>query len=108
VEQTQIAIQQATGILPTCLRPPYGATDPTTFQMAEELGLDITLWTIDTQDWRRPGTEAIVEHILDSVVPGAIILMHDGGGERSQTIAALEQVLPQLAAQGYVFERLCR
>jgi peptidoglycan/xylan/chitin deacetylase (PgdA/CDA1 family) len=108
VEQTQIAIQQATGILPTCLRPPYGATDPTTFQMAEELGLDIALWTIDTQDWRRPGTEAIVEHILDSVVPGAIILMHDGGGERSQTIAALEQVLPQLAAQGYVFERLCR
>jgi peptidoglycan/xylan/chitin deacetylase (PgdA/CDA1 family) len=108
VEQTQIAVQQATGILPTCLRPPYGATDGTTIQQAEELGLDIVLWTIDTQDWTRPGTEALVEYILDNVYPGAILLMHDGGGERSQTIAALDQVLPQLAAQGYVFERLCR
>ena len=108
VEQTQIAVQQATGILPTCLRPPYGATDGTTIQQADELGLDIVLWTIDTQDWTRPGTEALVEYILDNAYPGAILLMHDGGGERSQTIAALEQVLPQLAAQGYVFERLCR
>lgn len=108
VEETQVAIQKATDILPTCLRPPYGATDERTIQEAGELGLDIVLWTIDTQDWTRPGTEALVEYILDNVYPGAILLMHDGGGDRSQTIAALEQVLPQLSAQGYVFERLCR
>lgn len=107
VEKTQVAIQQATGILPTCLRPPYGATDDTTFQMAAELGLDIVLWTVDTQDWRMPGVDAIVNHILTNAAPGAIILMHDGGGDRTQTIEALQIALPQLRQQGYVFEALC-
>ena len=107
VERTQTAILRATGRLPTCLRPPYGATDGTTFQMADELGLDVVLWTVDTQDWRLPGVEAIVNHILSHAAPGAVILMHDGGGDRSQTIEALRIVLPQLRAQGYVFEALC-
>ncbi len=108
VERTQVIVEQATGILPTCLRPPYGATDPNTLANIDALGLDVVMWTVDTQDWTRPGTEALVNYILDNVYPGAILLMHDGGGERSQTIAALERVLPQLSAQGYVFERLCR
>jgi peptidoglycan/xylan/chitin deacetylase (PgdA/CDA1 family) len=60
-----------------------------------------------TDAWRCSTPMDGVAQILDSVVPCAIILMHDGGGERSQTITALEQVLPQPAAQGYVFERLC-
>ncbi len=107
VEQTQRAILQATGVLPTCLRPPYGATDATTYQMAGELGLDVSLWTVDTQDWMRPGVDAIVNHILGNASPGAIILMHDGGGDRAQTIEALRVVLPQLRARGYVFEALC-
>lgn len=107
VERTQTAILGATGRLPTCLRPPYGATDGTTFQMADELGLDVVLWTVDTQDWRLPGVEAIVSHILSHAAPGAVILMHDGGGDRSQTIEALRIVLPQLRTQGYVFEALC-
>lgn len=107
VERTQVAIQAATGVLPTCLRPPYGATDETTYQMAGELGLDVVLWTVDTQDWRMPGVDAIVNHILQNASPGAIFLMHDGGGDRSQTIEALEIVLPQLRQQGYTFEALC-
>ncbi len=107
VEQTQFAIQQATGALPTCLRPPYGAMDGVTIQLAGELGLDIALWTIDTQDWRRPGVDAIVQEIMGNARPGAIILMHDGGGDRSQTVEALRLVLPQLRQQGYVFEALC-
>lgn len=107
VERTQVAIQGATSVLPTCLRPPYGATDETTYQMAAELGLDVVLWTVDTQDWRMPGVDAIVNHILQNASPGAIFLMHDGGGDRSQTIEALEIVLPQLRQQGYTFEALC-
>lgn len=106
-EQTQAAIQRATGQMPTCLRPPYGATDDTTRQMAAELGLDVVLWTVDTQDWMRPGVEAIVNEILTNARPGAIILMHDGGGERDQTLEALRIALPQLRAQGYVFQALC-
>ena len=59
-------------------------------------------WNIDTEDWRRPGTQAIVNQLLRAK-PGYIILMHDGGGTRSQTVEALQQALPVLAEQGYRF-----
>ncbi|WP_241155993.1 MULTISPECIES: polysaccharide deacetylase family protein [unclassified Adlercreutzia] len=59
-------------------------------------------WNIDTRDWQKPGAASIAQRIL-SVQPGYIVLMHDGGGDRSQTVAALRDALPQLAAQGYRF-----
>ena len=59
-------------------------------------------WNVDTEDWRRPGADAIAQAIL-SVKPGQVVLMHDGGGDRSQTVEALRQALPQLKAQGYKF-----
>lgn len=59
-------------------------------------------WNIDTHDWKRPGAAAIESQIL-SVKPGYIVLMHDGGGDRSQTVEALRSALPKLAAQGYRF-----
>jgi peptidoglycan/xylan/chitin deacetylase (PgdA/CDA1 family) len=107
VESTQNAIFAAADTWATCLRPPYGATDGFTFQLAGELGLDVVLWTLDTQDWTRPGTQVIVDYILANAQPGAIVLMHDGGGNRVQTLAALEAALPQLRRQGYVFASLC-
>ncbi len=57
-------------------------------------------WDLDTEDWSRPGADAIAKVIL-SVKPGQVILMHDGGGDRSQTVEALRTALPQLIAQGY-------
>lgn len=59
-------------------------------------------WNIDSQDWRKPGVGAIVDQIK-SAWPGAIILMHDGGGDRSQTVEALKEALPYLNSQGYRF-----
>lgn len=59
-------------------------------------------WNVDTEDWRRPGADAIAERLL-SVKPGDVVLMHDGGGDRSQTIEALKIALPQLRAEGYKF-----
>ena len=59
-------------------------------------------WDIDTEDWQRPGADAIASQI-ESAWPGAIILMHDGGGDREQTVAALKQALPKLKEQGYSF-----
>ncbi|MGQ9889717.1 MAG: polysaccharide deacetylase family protein [Aggregatilineales bacterium] len=85
------------------VQPPYGAADDYTRQHAAELGYTVVLWTVDPQDWRRPGAEQIAAHILAYAEPGAVILMHDGGGDRSQTVAALQIALPQLRAQGYVF-----
>ena len=59
-------------------------------------------WNVDTEDWRRPGAEAIAQRLL-SVKPGDVVLMHDGGGDRSQTIEALKIALPQLVEEGYKF-----
>ena len=57
-------------------------------------------WDVDTEDWRRPGADAIYERIM-SVQPGQVILMHDGGGDRSQTVEAVSRAVPELVAQGY-------
>ena len=61
------------------------------------------LWDVDPRDWARPGTSAIVHHILNHAQRRNIVLMHDGGGNRSQTVAALDKVLPILKARGYSF-----
>lgn len=86
-----------------CLRPPYGAVDARTAPLAAELGKALVLWDVDPQDWRQPGAEQIASYVLSHASPGAIILMHDGGGGRSQTVAALETVLAELSPRGYEF-----
>jgi peptidoglycan/xylan/chitin deacetylase (PgdA/CDA1 family) len=112
VERTRQAILDAAGDLMTLdhnvryVRPPYGATDDNTRQYAADLGMAIVLWNVDTQDWRRPGAKAISNHLLSHAKPGTIILMHDGGGDRSQTIEGLRTALPQLQEQGYVFHNI--
>ena len=102
------ATQKALGDVSTnCLRPPYGATDASTAAYAKALGFRLVLWNVDPRDWARPGANVIAQRILSRVYPGAIVLMHDGGGDRSQTVAALEIVLHKLSAQGYHFEAYC-
>ncbi len=59
-------------------------------------------WDVDTEDWSRPGSDAILDAIL-SVKPGQVILMHDGGGDRTQTVEALKQAMPKLVEKGYKF-----
>ncbi|MXY36106.1 MAG: polysaccharide deacetylase family protein, partial [Dehalococcoidia bacterium] len=111
VRDTDRAIHEAAGEQAdpiACLRPPYGAYDAQTGTLAAELGKTLTLWTVDPQDWRRPGADQIAEHLLAHARPGAILLMHDGGGERSQTVAALDRVLGELSARGFTFALLCQ
>ena len=91
-----------------CLRPPYAAMNEHTRDLAAELGKSIVLWSVDTQDWRRPGADQIAAHVLANARPGAIVLMHDGGGERSQTVEALPTVIEGLTGRGYEFDVLCR
>lgn len=86
-----------------CVRPPYGATDPRVAHVIGARGQRTVLWDVDPQDWARPGTDRIVRRVLASVHDGAVVLMHDGGGDRSQTVAALEQVLTRLEERGYGF-----
>jgi peptidoglycan/xylan/chitin deacetylase (PgdA/CDA1 family) len=64
------------------------------------------LWNIDPQDWRNPGAEVIANYIIENVYPGVIVLSHDGGGDRSQTIEAYRIALPALQEKGYVFHTI--
>ncbi len=112
VERTDEAIAAVLGDTATreinlrYLRPPYGATDRNTKQFAAGQGYTIMMWDVDPQDWRRPDAKAITRHVLKHARPGAVILLHDGGGNRRQTLAALRTLLPELKAQGYVFRTL--
>jgi peptidoglycan/xylan/chitin deacetylase (PgdA/CDA1 family) len=90
-----------------CLRPPYGATDAYTRAYAAELGYSLVLWDIDTRDWSQPGVDAIVSTVLTKAFPGAVVLFHDGGGDRAQTVEALDRILQALSERGYRFEPVC-
>jgi peptidoglycan/xylan/chitin deacetylase (PgdA/CDA1 family) len=87
----------------TCFRPPYGASNPKVRADIKAAGMVQVLWDVDPRDWARPGTTAIVHNILTHAHNHNIILMHDGGGNRAETVAALDKVLPLLKAQGYSF-----
>ena len=100
VDVTRSAIRQVTGRATTCLRPPYGATNSSTRALARRDGFKVVLWDVDPQDWARPGVDAIVTNVLAHTRPGSVVLMHDGGGERSQTLAALRRILPALRSRG--------
>jgi peptidoglycan/xylan/chitin deacetylase (PgdA/CDA1 family) len=72
-----------------------------------QLGLRQVLWSVDTRDWSRPGITQIVKTATGPQVrAGTIVLMHDGGGNRSQTVAALPQIITTLQHQGYVIRRI--
>jgi peptidoglycan/xylan/chitin deacetylase (PgdA/CDA1 family) len=97
----QIArIELLGGPRPQLFRPPYGSYSPTTIRELRALHLLMVLWSIDTSDYRQPGVAAIVKRVLAGARPGAIILMHDGGGNRSETIAALPPIIRALRARG--------
>ncbi len=103
ITPTDEAIRAQTGLTPACLRPPYGGMNPTVTKRAKALGKDLVVWDTDSRDWTRPGTAAIVKRVLAGVKNGSVILMHDGGGNRSQTVAALPAILHTLKARGYGF-----
>ncbi|MEV0797712.1 polysaccharide deacetylase family protein [Kribbella sp. NPDC050281] len=87
----------------TCYRPPFGASNPKVRADIKAAGMIQVLWDVDPRDWARPGTNTIVHNILNHAHRRNIILLHDGGGDRSQTAAALDKVLPILKSQGYTF-----
>jgi peptidoglycan/xylan/chitin deacetylase (PgdA/CDA1 family) len=103
---TDQVIQAQTGSKPGCLRPPYGGVSAAVRQQAKALGKDLVVWTVDSRDWTKPGAAVIVQHVLKNVHSGSVILMHDGGGNRTQTVAALPAILQALKAQGYGFRTL--
>lgn len=86
---------------PTLFRPPYGAYNQLTQAILRRRKMLSVLWSIDSEDYTKPGVEAIVRNVVDNAQPGRIVLMHDGGGDRSETIAALAPIVAKLRKQGY-------
>ncbi|PZF82896.1 polysaccharide deacetylase family protein [Jiangella anatolica] len=82
-------------------RQPGTYVQPQIEGVIDDLGLEPLDWTVDPRDWSRPGTVPIVQSVLSRLEPGSVILLHDGGGDRSQTVAALDQILTGLDAAGY-------
>jgi len=95
------AIRALTGYTPCVFRPPYGAYDASVLRTARSLGLATVLWNVDPSDWAQPGTRAIERRVLAQVRPGSIIISHDGGGRRAETLAAYPSIIAALRARGY-------
>jgi peptidoglycan/xylan/chitin deacetylase (PgdA/CDA1 family) len=85
----------------TLFRPPYGSYNATTVRELHQLHLLMVLWSADTEDYLQPGVPVIVQRALEGAKPGAILLMHDGGGTRTQTVAALPLIITKLRKLGY-------
>ena len=94
-------IRSLTGYTPCVFRPPYGAYDESIISTARSLGLATVLWNVDPSDYTLPGSAAIEQRVLEQVQPGSIIISHDGGGPRGETLAAYPHIIKALRARGY-------
>ncbi len=86
---------------PRLFRPPYGVWNSTTLSLLRKYRMLMVLWSVDTNDYTMPGVDSIVHTAVSGAKPGAIILMHDGGGNRQETVDALPTIIKDLRAQGY-------
>jgi peptidoglycan/xylan/chitin deacetylase (PgdA/CDA1 family) len=102
--RTQAAVRTAAGVTPRLFRAPGGAWSSSVEAEARRQGMSPLKWQVDPRDWARPGAWAVEGVVLATVRPGAVVLLHDGGGDRSQTLAALEFLLARLRAMGYSFQ----
>lgn len=96
-------IRDYTHFQPCLFRPPGGGVNASVVATAGSLGMRTINWDVDPRDWSLPGTEAIYSNIVSHARNGSIILMHDGGGPRSETLAALPRIIDTLRARGFGF-----
>jgi peptidoglycan/xylan/chitin deacetylase (PgdA/CDA1 family) len=106
LKQTQDAIHQATGVAPTCFRPPMGLSNPRIFQAAREAGLKVIGWTARGLDTKLTNSEEVVSRICRSVEPGAIILLHDGNIPADRLVTTVKTLLDRLRSLDYEVVRL--
>jgi peptidoglycan-N-acetylglucosamine deacetylase len=100
IGRTYDAIVAASGgIRPRYYRAPGGRWSPAVLAEARRLGLRPLGWSVDPADWRRPPAALITQRVLEGAAPGAVVLLHDGYGNRAATVAALREILPALAAR---------
>ncbi len=96
-------IQATIGVRPTFFRPPYGAINKQVLSQAKNLHYTTVMWDGTAEDWNLPGVHAIVNKTLSYARNGAILLLHDGGGNRAETVAALPIIISTLKSRGFQF-----
>ncbi|QJS11658.1 glycosyltransferase [Streptomyces argyrophyllae] len=113
LSQNQLALAGAAGIRSSLFRPPYSssanAIDNRSWPVTRYIGSRGYLTVVDdtdSEDWRKPGVERIMRNATPHGGRGAVVLMHDSGGDRHQTVQALDRLLPRLQHQGYTFQTL--
>jgi len=100
---TNALIRDATGFQPCLFRPPGGAVNSAVVAAAARAGMTTVIWDVDPTDWSNPGSGAVYSRVVGAVRPGSIVVMHDGGGNRSGTLAALPRIVRTLRSRGYRF-----
>jgi peptidoglycan/xylan/chitin deacetylase (PgdA/CDA1 family) len=100
------AIEAASGYDPTCYRPPAGRWSPTVIGVAHAAHERVLDYSIDPSDYLKPPPSVIIRRVLSKLTPGAVVVLHDGGGDRSRTVAMLKTLIDILKAQGYRFTTL--
>ncbi|MEU4193232.1 glycosyltransferase [Kribbella sp. NPDC026611] len=110
LRQSQLILAGATGVSTTLLRPPYSSEpssltdhDWAALQSARAAGYLTVLSSQDSEDWRRPGTDRVIANSMPRSQAGQVLLMHDAGGDRSETVEALARIIPRLKARGFRF-----
>ncbi len=107
LDATQLEIRSVIGGTPNCVRPPYNAWNNTVLQQVAQRGLTAMSYSVDPRDWSLPGVTAIVSRVVGAAFPGAVVDLHDGGGTRSETVAALPRIISGLRGAGYGFVSIC-
>lgn len=108
IHPTSLLLEEMTGLYPLILRPPYGAISDEAIEYLGQKGFRIVNWSLDTFDWDRDqnSIQEIWQKVESYHHPGAIILLHDGGGNRENTLKALPLLIETLQKRGYLFQRL--
>ncbi|MFE3326578.1 polysaccharide deacetylase family protein [Streptomyces sp. NPDC059176] len=103
LDAARMITEASGGVKPLYYRAPGGAFTPYSRQLAAAHGMRPLGWNVDSKDFKRPGAAAMVATVKNEISNGPTVLFHDAGGDRSQTVVALREVLPWLRQQGYVF-----
>lgn len=103
IDNTSNLIYQTTGVKTTLFRPPGGIMHNGVADYARNKKYAIVMWSADSVDYSRPGVPRLIRNVTKQSKPGGIVLMHDGGGNRSHTVEALPQIISHFRKQGYRF-----
>lgn len=106
IDQAQFLIEQAVGSKPSWFRVPYGKVNPLVSNELARRGYKLATWNIDPLDWKASSPDFILQQVMAQTRPGGVIILHDGGGNRANTVAVLPRIIRYLRDQGYVIVTL--